>query len=460
MRTTRDPIPGTSGGRSSSPSDRGRRESGAPAVGTRAAEREEPYELVRELFPICRSITGNGVRETLGRVADRIPLRTVEVPSGTRVLDWTVPQEWNIRGGWIRDPTGRTVVDFRDSNLHIVGYSVPVRKKVSLSELRTHVHTLPEQPDRVPYRTSYYQRTWGFCMEHRRLEALPEGEYEVCVDSSLEAGSLTYGECFLPGETEEEVLVSTHVCHPSLCNDNLSGIAVATALARQLASERRRYSYRFLFVPVTIGAIAWLARNEEAVARVRHGLVLAGVGDRGQPTYKRSRRGNADVDRAMTHVLQARGTPHTVEDFVPYGYDERQYCSPGFDLPVGCLMRTPWGRYPEYHTSGDDLSFVADRALEDSLQICRGVVEVLEHNRAYLNRSPKGEPQLGKRGLYDGSGTERERHDRNLARLWVLNQSDGRNDLLAIAERSGMPFSAIRAAAEALTAADLLEPIP
>ncbi len=417
------------------------------------------HDRMRSLFPICRSITGDGVRETLRRIGGEIPLKIVEVPTGTAVFDWTVPKEWNIRGAWILDPAGRRIVDFRDSNLHVVGYSIPVRRRISKGELEKHLHSDPEHPDWIPYRTSYYREDWGFCLADRQRRSLPEGEYEICIDSTLEPGSLTYGECFIRGAEENEVLVSVHVCHPSLGNDNLSGITVAVSLARILAAAPRRRSYRFLFIPGTIGSITWLARNEERAARIRHGLVLAGVGDPGAATYKRSRRGDASIDRAVAHVLRTSGRPHEIRAFSPYGYDERQYGSPGFDLPVGCLMRTPFGEYPQYHTSADDLDFVRPEALEDSLRVCLETFEILEGDRTYLNLSPKCEPQLGRRGLYGSIGGSPDGGDDRMALLWTLNLSDGRHSLLEIGERSGMPFASIAHAAERLVEAGLLREI-
>jgi len=415
------------------------------------------HALIAELYPICRSITGDGLRETLRKLQRLVPLELHEVPSGTQVLDWTVPKEWNIRDAWVADAKGERVIDFRRHNLHVLNYSVPVRRHMSLDELRPHLHSLREHPDWIPYRTSYYAEAWGFCLAHRVLEGLPEGEYEVCIDSTLEPGSLTYGELFLPGSTEDEILFSCHSCHPSLANDNLSGTAVAAWLARHLAALPRRHGMRFLFIPGTIGSITWLARNEATVGRIRHGLVLSCQGDAGRSTYKRSRRGDALVDRAAAHVLR-HGGDHEVLDFIPYGYDERQYCSPGFDLPVGCLTRTPNGRFPEYHTSADDLAFVRPDALEDSLAKALAIVEVLEHNAAYLNLSPKGEPQLGRRGLYGSTGGTTP-PGFEMALLWVLNLSDGHHSLLDIAERAGMPFSVVRGAADALAAHALLRPV-
>jgi aminopeptidase-like protein len=418
---------------------------------------EELYKLVAELYPICRSITGNGVRRTLETVDRELGgLEVSEVPTGTQVLDWTVPREWNVRDAWVANAAGERVIDFQASNLHLLGYSVPVRATMPLAELKRHLFTLPDHPDWVPWRTSYYAERWGFCASQRLVDSLADGDYEVCIDTTLADGHLTYGEHLVQGQTEEEVLVSCHVCHPSLANDNLSGIAVATGLARRLAEGRPRYSYRFLFAPGTIGSITWLARNEDRVGRIRHGLVLACVGDPGGFTYKRSRRGDAGIDRAVAHVLGRSGRPHRVVDFTPYGYDERQYCSPGFDLPVGCLSRTPYAAYPEYHTSADDLDLVGPAQLQESLEVCWEVVQVLEADRRYVNLSPKGEPQLGRRGLYGQIGGRSDAEERQMAMLWVLNQSDGRHGLLDVAERSGVPLALLAEVAADLEEAGLL----
>ena len=417
----------------------------------------EMHDLVKRLYPICRSITGDGVRETLRIIQEHIPVELSEVPSGTKAFDWTVPKEWNIRDAWIKNSAGERLVDFRKLNLHVVSYSSPVRRRMGLAELKNHLFTIPAHPGRVPYRTSYYEETWGFCLSENQWQQLRDGEeYDVCIDSSLEPGHLTYGELLLKGEETEEVLISCHICHPSLANDNLSGIAVAVALAKHLGQSPRRYSYRFLFIPGTIGSITWLARNEKIVPRIRHGLVLTCVGDAASLTYKRSRRGDAEIDRAVACVLKESGEAHEIIDFFPYGYDERQYCSPGFNLPVGCLMRSRHGEFPEYHTSGDNLEFVKAEALADSLSKCKAVVDLLENNMVYLSQSPKCEPQLGKRGLYAGQAHGEDRRLRELAFLWVLNLSDGDHSLLDIAERANLPFAAIRQAAEALANTDLL----
>ncbi|GAB2737464.1 DUF4910 domain-containing protein [Amycolatopsis magusensis] len=410
-------------------------------------------KLVERLYPLCRSITGDGVRRTLDILGEHLPLTVHEVPTGTRVLDWTVPQEWNIRDAYVKDATGRRVIDFRESNLHVVGYSVPVSRTMPLAELREHLHTLPEHPAWVPYRTSYYAPAWGFCLAQDALDALPDGDYEVCVDSTLDDGSLTYAEHVVPGRVAEEVLVSCHTCHPSLANDNLAGIAIAAAFAQGI--ENPHYTYRFLFMPGTIGAITWLARNRERTGRIRAGLVLACAGDPGSLTYKRSRRGDAEIDRVLAYVLSGRS--HTITDFSPYGYDERQFCSPGFDLGVGSLTRTPYAGYPEYHTSADDLGFLSTEAMSETLDVLRDAQAVLDRDRTYVNLSPYGEPQLGKRGLYDSLGGRSDAKQAQLAMLWVLNLSDGEHSLLDVAQRSGLPFDSVAAAADALHDAGLLE---
>ena len=414
------------------------------------------YELIRELYPICRSITGDGVRETLRRLRNHIPLKVHEVPSGTNVFDWTVPKEWNIRDAYVKNSDGVKVIDFRNSNLHILNYSIPVRKKVSLRELREHLFSLPNHADWIPYKTSYYQENWGFCLSHRQLAELEDDLYEVCIDTSLTQGHLTYGECYVPGAKPDEVLVSCHVCHPSICNDNLSGIALNTILAKHLIGHPLRYSYRFLFIPGTIGAITWLALNEEKVEHIKHGLVVACVGDPGRLTYKKSRQGNAEIDRAVAHVLKHSGEPHDILEFSPYGYDERQFCSPGFNLAVGSLTRTPHGRYPEYHSSADDLQLVQPQYLADSFMKYLSVLKVLEKNKVYVNENPKCEPQLGKRGLYRQMGGSVENTQTEFGMLWVLNLSDGGCSLLDIAERADLPFEVIDTAAGLLCKNGLL----
>lgn len=415
----------------------------------RGALGEELHAFAQELYPICRSITGDGLRRTLAMIQNRIPLQITEVPSRTQVFDWNVPREWNIRDAFIKSADGERVVDFRKCNLHVMNYSVPVHARMPLEDLRPRLFTIPERPDWIPYRTSYYKEDWGFCLSHNQLLALKDGEYEVCIDSTLQDGSLTLGECYLPGRTTDEVLISCHVCHPSLANDNLSGLSVATYLAKFLAGRELRHSYRFLFIPGTIGAITWLARNQAAAERIRHGLVLTCIGDKGAFHYKKSRRGNAEIDRAVMHVLSHQTDSPEFLEFSPYGYDERQYCSPGFNLPVGCLMRSVWGTFPEYHTSADNLEFIQSAQLAESLRVCASVFDVLESNRRYRNLNPYCEPQLGKRGLYRPTGGGSIEEELN-ARLWVLNLSDGQHSLLDIAERSRIAYPMIRDAAALL----------
>jgi len=419
---------------------------------------EELHGFAAELYPICRSITGDGIRRTLALIQNRIALEIREAPSGTAAFDWTIPNEWNIRDAYIKDLSGNRVVDFLQCNLHVMNYSVPVHATMPLSELQPHLFTLPESPDWIPYRTSYYQENWGFCLSHNQMLSLENGDYEVCIDSTLDDGHLTYGEWYLPGRSTDEVLISCHSCHPSLANDNLSGITVATALAQSLAGRDLRYSYRFLFIPGTIGAITWLSRNPENARRIRHGLVLTCLGDAGGFHYKKSRKGDAEIDRAAAHVLRHHADSAEILEFSPQGYDERQYCSPGFNLPVGCLMRSVWGNFPEYHTSADNLNFITPGQLAGSLRVCTAIVDVLENNDRYCNLNPYCEPQLGRRNLYSSTGGDATELELS-ARLWALNLSDGKHSLLDIAERSGIAFSTINDAAELLCQAGLLSGI-
>ena len=424
-----------------------------------AAAGAEIHDLARRLMPIPRSLTGDGVRETLRVVGELVPLTVTEVPTGTPIFDWAAPREWNVADAWIADSSGRRIVDWRDSNLHLLGYSHPVRTTLTGTELDERLYSLPEFPDRVPYRTAYWADTWGFCVAEAVRRAIrPDEEYEVCIDVRLENGHLTYAEALLPGESEEEVLLSTYVCHPSLANDNVSGIALLAVLGARLAARPLRRSHRLLFSPGTLGPLAWLSRNLEGLDRVHAGLVVACVGDRGPLRYKRSRAGETAVDRAAAYVL--RGRPRSmVEDFVPWGGDERQFCSPGFDLPVGALTRTPHGLFPEYHSSADDLELVTAESLGDSLAAALEILDVLEGDRIYASRNPYGEPQLGRRGLYRevSSGAPREEESFQRAILWVLNLADGGHSLLDVAERADLPFRVVAAAASALLDADLLE---
>lgn len=423
-----------------------------------ATDAQVMRELIGELFPICRSITGDGLRRSLDIIRRYIPISIESVPSGTQVLDWTVPLEWNIEEAYVARLNGERVIDFADHNLHVMQYSRAVDSVMARSELLPHIHSLPEHPDWIPYRTSYYKDDWAFCASDRVRSSLDDEHYRVVIDSDVRPGQLDYGELVIPGQTSQTVLLSCHVCHPSLANDNLSGVAVATMLARYLGQTQRRHTFRFLFIPGTIGSITWLARNEQIVATVSHGLVLSCLGDRGPVTYKQSRRGNADIDRITAHVLQHMAPGHRVRSFTPFGYDERQYCSPGFNLPFGCLMRTPNGEYPEYHTSADNISLLDDGSLAHSLEVLKRIVEIIEGNCRPVSRYQKGEPQLGQRGLYGSVGGLPSHPAHQLSLLWVLNFADGEHTLLDIAEQSGLAFASIAEAAAALRRAELFEP--
>jgi len=413
------------------------------------------HASMARMFPICRSVTGDGVRTTLDLIEEAVKLERHAVPSGTQAHDWTVNEEWNVRDAYIADASGRRVVDFRESNLHLVSYSTPVRARMSLDELRPHLHTLPDHPDWIPYRTSYYHRTWGFCLTDRQLQSMGPGPYEVVVDTDLGPGEMVYGEVVVPGETDREVMVTSHVCHPSLANDNLSGIAVATEVARTLqALPALRHTYRFLFAPGTVGSITWLSRNPDVVPRLSHGLVLTGLGGPGPLVYKSTRHGGRGVDRAASHVVRRRAGE--VRGYSPYGYDERQFNSIGFDLPFGRLSRTPHGEYPEYHTSADDLGFVEPTRLADAYTAIMEIVDVLENDRSYRNLSPYGEPQLGKRGLYPTTGGK-SAGDAVMAMLWTLAYTDGSTPLIDIADVADRDFADVRTAADELHRAGLLE---
>jgi len=417
------------------------------------------HGLVRELFPINRSLTGAGVRETLAILARHVQLELREVPSGTAVLDWQVPLEWNIRSATIRALDGRCLVNFADHNLHVVGYSKPIHKEVSRAELAEHVHTLPDQPELIPYRTGYFADDWGFCMPDNLWQTMQDEAYRIDIDSDLSPGSLTYGELFLAGELSDEVLITAHICHPSLANDNLSGIAVAVALAMRQARLPRRLGYRFLFIPATIGAITWLARNESELGKIRHGLVLTCIGDTGPFHFKQSRSG-APIDNAVAHILRHSGHPYEIVPFNPYGYDERQFCSPAFDLPMGCFMRSVHGTFPQYHTSADNPGFVKPQALNQSYEVVASLLDLLDANWMYARTDGRGEPQLGRRGLYRAIAGQKEAGGASqMDLLWLLNLADGKHNLLEMAERAGIPFGRLQKAVRLALDADLIREV-
>jgi len=453
---------------------------------------EEMFQLMKELFPICRSITGNGVRQTLKILKKHIPLQVHEIPSGTIVFDWVIPKEWNIDDAYIINHKGKKIVDFKKSNLHVLNYSIHVDKKIMLSELKNHIHTIPEKPDLIPYVTSYYSENWGFCMSHKEFLNLKDGEYHVVIDSKLENGNLTYGEFFIPGKSEYEILLSCYVCHPSMCNDNLSGIVLLIMLAKYLQKFENKYSIRFLFIPETIGAITWLQNNEDNVSKIKHGLVATCLGDSGSLTYKRTRNGNEEIDKTVEEILKRTGKKHKIIDFFPWGSDERQFCSPGFNLPVGSLVRSIYGtnEFPEYHTSGDNLSFMNIKSLTESFSTYFSIIYELENNfghnsqyfeaneqenlresgenlkskydEKYLNLNPKCEPQLGKRGIYHQlGGQESTMIQRNIefAIFWLLNLSDGNHSIKDISKRSEISCEELETGIEILIRTKLLRKI-
>lgn len=452
----------------------------------------EMYQLMKELFPICRSITGNGVRQTLEIIKKHIPLENHEVPSGTKVYDWIIPKEWNIQDAYIIDPNGEKIVDFKKSNLHVVNYSTPINQKISLSELKKHIHTIPEKPDLIPYVTSYYLENWGFCMAHNQFVNLKEGDYHIVIDSKLDNGNLTYGEYLIPGKSEDEILLSCYVCHPSMCNDNLSGVVLLTMLAKYLQSFKNNYSIRFLFIPETIGAITWLNNNEDNITKIKHGLVATCLGDSGSLTYKRTRNGNDEIDKTVENILKKSNMKFRVLDFFPWGSDERQFCSPGFNLSVGSLLRSIYGSngFPEYHTSGDNLNFMSVKSLAESFTIYLSILFELESNfylhsqnsksniiknlkrcseneksesdEIYINLNPKCEPQLGKRGLYHQSGGQEstmKQRKNEFAIFWILNLSDGNHTIQDISKRSGIPLEDLQTNIKILINTKLLQKI-
>ncbi len=407
-----------------------------------------------------RSLTGNGNRETLKILTEIADIKISEIPSGTQCYDWTVPPEWNVSEAWIKDSSGNTILDFSLNNLHLLGYSESYSGNLNLEDLKKHLYTLPDQPEVIPYLTSYYKKRWGFCLSHNQLLSLKDDTYEVRIDSELNPeGSMTIGESILKGDTDEEILLSTYICHPSMANNELSGPLVTSFIYNKLKEKKyRRYTYRILYLPETIGSIYYLSEYGEHLRnKLAAGFVVTCIGDHGNFTYKQSRRGNSLADRASELILKQTEKNYTVEKFFPTGSDERQYCSPGFDLPVGSLMRTRYGMYKEYHTSADNKEFISFKSMEDSVLKYLEILNVIENNFTYINKMPNCEPQLGKRGLYPTIGSQKDTAEFVNSMMWILNLSDGANDLIDISNRSGISFSTLANAAAGLMNNGILE---
>jgi len=416
------------------------------------------YDLVKDLFPICRSITGNGVRETLKIIQQHIPININEVPTGTKVFDWTVPKEWNIKDAYIMDENSNKIIDFKKNNLHVVGYSVPVNKTVSLPELQEHLYSLPEQPEAIPYVTSYYKEMWGFCITHKKREILKEGKYKVFIDSELKNGALTYGELIIPGKSEKEVFLSTYICHPSMANNELSGPVVTTFLVKWIMSKPRRYTYRIIFIPETIGSITYLNKNLDVMKQnIIVGFNVSCVGDNSVYSYLPTRNGNTYADKIALNILSFKHPKFVKYSFLDKGSDERQYNAPGVDLPVCCIMRSKYGTYPEYHTSLDNLEFVNPEGLSGSYEVFKECLNLIEENRKYKIKC-LGEPQLGKRGLYPTISTKLSTKEVK-GIINFISYSDGKNDLIDISNKINVPVWELYLIIEKLLKADLLEVI-
>jgi aminopeptidase-like protein len=401
----------------------------------------EMYNLLKRLFPICRSITGNGVRETLRLIKDHIPIKIREVPSGTKVFDWTVPKEWNIRDAYVLDPEGNKVIDFKKNNLHVLSYSIPIKKTIPLSELEKHLYSLEDQPDAIPYMTSYYEERWGFCMKHGERNKLKDGMYKVFIDSELKKGSLTYGELIIPGQSKKEVFLSTYVCHPSMANNELSGPAVATFIAKWLLSKKRKYTYRIVFIPETIGSITYLSRNLDSMKKnIIAGFNINCVGDDRAYSFLPSRNRDTYADKIALRVLKSKHPDFIEYSYLKGGSDERQYNAPGVDLPVVSIMRSKAGEYPEYHTSLDDLKLVTPSGLNGSYEVLKDCMELIENSR-YYKVTCLCEPQLGKKGLYPTLSKKKGLAKKVKSMVDFLAYADGSKDLIEISNIIKVPVS-------------------
>ena len=439
----------------------------------KSIDKNEIYSLMEELYPICRSITGEGIRKSLKILKKNIDLNIFEVSTGTKVFDWKVPNEWNIKDAYVKNKNGKKIIDFKESNIHLVSYSIPINEKISLKDLKKHLHSLPKKPNSIPYVTSYYKENWGFCLADNKLKLMKDDYYNVKIDSSLKSGSLTYGEYFKKGKISDEVLISTYICHPSLCNDNISGVAVSAILAKILAKINTYYSYRF------IGAITWLSKNKKNLSKIKHGLVITCVGSGNNITYKKTRDGNSRIDNVVIEILKKFKKNFKIREFYPFGSDERQFCSPGINLPVGVLMRTPYYEFKEYHTADDNFKLIKKKWLNDSLITLCKIISKLENEKisekpknkkiielkhdTYLNLKPKCEPQLGKRKLYREISKQRlvDKNDsenlKEMSIFWVLNFSDGIHSLEDISKKSGLTLELLKKSTKRLVEKKLLK---
>lgn len=414
------------------------------------------YQLISDLFPITRSITGDGVRQSFALIRKHIPIRIHEVPSGTTVLDWTVPPEWNISDAYIENDKGEKIVDFKKNNLHVLGYSIPVDETLTRKQLDEHLYSIPENPTAIPYRTSYYKKQWGFCLSHQQRMRLKNGKYHVCIKSSLKSGSLTYADIIIPGTSKKEILLSTYICHPSMANDNLSGVALTTFLSKWLLRQKkRRYTYRLVFVPETIGALTYLSKHYKKMRKeVVAGFILTCLGNDAAFSYLPSKYGDTLADRVAKYALKTTGKPFTSYSFLMRGSDERQYCSPGIGLPIVSVMRSKYCEFSQYHTSQDNLQFVTPHALEESFVLYQRMITILEMNKTYTANC-LGEPQMGKRNLYPTIGMPYLPPETEKI-MNLLMYADGGNDLLRIHELTGISVESLHEIAAVLTKQKLL----
>jgi aminopeptidase-like protein len=418
------------------------------------------YKLLTEMFSYNRSITGDGVRKTLKRILDEIPIKLTSVKSGTKVFDWVVPDEWNVYSAKIYDSSGELIVDFDENNLHLMSYSVPIDTVLTLQQLKRHIITDKSRPDWIPYSTSYYKDGWAFCLPYNFVKEMVDDNYKVEIDSIKEPGELIYAESFIDNKAKKDVLISSYICHPSMANDSLSGVVLSIQLYKEIKKmDNLNYNYRFLFTPETIGTICFLDTNKRDIKKtIEYGLVATCLGDPGEFTYKKTRDGNRNIDRIVKYIFEKRKIVNNVLDFTPLGSDERQYCSPGFDLSVGVLTRSMYGKFAEYHTSADNLDFVTPRSLQESLEMYIEVIRTYEANCKFSRPKPFCEPQMGKYDLYreKGGAGEDSLDDIVQQRMWILNYADGKTDLLEISEKSGFDIFSLKSASKALISNGLI----